>query len=198
MAEFEGPLALLLSLIEARQLDVLTVPLGRARRRLSRCARTTRRRPARQHQRVRRGREPAHPDQEPRDAAAAGPTRPTRRARRRGCRPRGGTARAAAALPGVPRRRDPPRRRRPRTDRALPARAVGRARGRDGRCPAGRTRRRSTRPGSSGALVSARRDRTATGAAARGDAPDDQHQRARRDHPDRPCATPRGSSSRTS
>ncbi|MFL5675487.1 MAG: segregation and condensation protein A [Chloroflexota bacterium] len=28
MAEFEGPLALLLSLIEARQLDVLTVPLG--------------------------------------------------------------------------------------------------------------------------------------------------------------------------
>src|SRR3954463_160481 len=28
MAEFEGPLALLLSLIEARQLDILTVPLG--------------------------------------------------------------------------------------------------------------------------------------------------------------------------
>ena len=28
MAEFDGPLALLLSLIEARQLDVLTVPLG--------------------------------------------------------------------------------------------------------------------------------------------------------------------------
>src|SRR3954462_15839362 len=28
LAEFEGPLALLLSLIEARQLDVLTVPLG--------------------------------------------------------------------------------------------------------------------------------------------------------------------------
>ena len=28
MAEFEGPIALLLSLIEARQLDVLTVPLG--------------------------------------------------------------------------------------------------------------------------------------------------------------------------
>ena len=28
VAEFEGPLALLLSLIEARQLDVLTVPLG--------------------------------------------------------------------------------------------------------------------------------------------------------------------------
>src|SRR6476469_6190220 len=28
VAEFEGPLALLLSLIEARQLDILTVPLG--------------------------------------------------------------------------------------------------------------------------------------------------------------------------
>ena len=28
IAEFDGPLALLLSLIEARQLDVLTVPLG--------------------------------------------------------------------------------------------------------------------------------------------------------------------------
>ncbi len=28
MAEFDGPLGLLLSLIEARQLDVLTVPLG--------------------------------------------------------------------------------------------------------------------------------------------------------------------------
>ena len=28
MAEFDGPLALLLSLIEARQLDVLTVPLA--------------------------------------------------------------------------------------------------------------------------------------------------------------------------
>src|SRR6186713_2379947 len=28
VAEFEGPLALLLALIEARQLDVLTVPLG--------------------------------------------------------------------------------------------------------------------------------------------------------------------------
>ena len=28
VAEFDGPLALLLSLIEARQLDVLTVPLG--------------------------------------------------------------------------------------------------------------------------------------------------------------------------
>ena len=32
VAEFEGPLGLLLSLIEARRLDVLTVPLGRARR----------------------------------------------------------------------------------------------------------------------------------------------------------------------
>ena len=28
MVEFDGPLALLLSLIEARQLDILTVPLG--------------------------------------------------------------------------------------------------------------------------------------------------------------------------
>ena len=28
MVEFEGPLGLLLSLIEARKLDVLTVPLG--------------------------------------------------------------------------------------------------------------------------------------------------------------------------
>ncbi|MBA2373060.1 MAG: hypothetical protein H0V74_02500, partial [Chloroflexi bacterium] len=28
VAEFEGPLALLLALIEARQLDILTVPLG--------------------------------------------------------------------------------------------------------------------------------------------------------------------------
>ena len=28
VAEFDGPLALLLSLIEARQMDVLTVPLG--------------------------------------------------------------------------------------------------------------------------------------------------------------------------
>ena len=44
MAEFDGPLALLLSLIEARQLDVLTVPARGARRRLPRRARSTRRR----------------------------------------------------------------------------------------------------------------------------------------------------------
>ena len=59
------------SLIEARQLDVLTVPARRARRGLPRRARHARGRPARQRQRVRRRREPAHPDQEPGDAAAA-------------------------------------------------------------------------------------------------------------------------------
>ena len=67
---FDGPLALLLALIEARQLDVLTVPLGRARRRLPRRPRDARRRPDGQRLRVRRHRQPADPDQVAGDAAA--------------------------------------------------------------------------------------------------------------------------------
>ena len=70
LAEFDGPLGLLLSLIEARQLDVLTVPLGALAEAYLDALGRARGRPARQRQLVRGGRQPADPDQEPGDAAA--------------------------------------------------------------------------------------------------------------------------------
>ena len=122
VAEFDGPLALLLSLIEARQLDVLTVPLGGAGRRLPRRARDARGRPAGQRQLRSWPSPPADPHQEPGDAAAPPGVDPAA-ARRRGARPRGRAARAAPAVPRPPRRRPAPGRRGARADRPVPARA---------------------------------------------------------------------------
>ena len=104
MAEFDGPLALLLSLIEARQLDVLTVPLGALADAYLDALGDARGRPARQRQRVRGGRQPADPDQEPRDAAPAVGQRPDASARTT-ARSRGRAARPPDPLPRAPRRR---------------------------------------------------------------------------------------------
>ena len=196
VAEFEGPLALLLALIEARQLDVLTVPLGRTGRGLSRCARHARCRPAGQRQLVRGRGEPADPHQEPRDAAAPGRPRPDGPAGR-GDGPRG---RAAGPTPAVPR---PPR-----------CRARGWPRRRSGgsvcsgasRAPPHAAAIAGARPGDGPTLDPARLvaragaprgHRTARRAAAGDPGPDDHHHRAGRDHPRRPALAPRRSCSRT-
>ena len=191
-----GPLGLLLSLIEARQLDVLTVPLGAPRRRLPRCARDARSRPARQRQRVRRRRQPADPHQEPGDAAAAR-RRSTRRSladeapdpeaelrarlilyrahRDAGLR----LAEAALARIGLF-RREPARPTPPALAGARPARRA-----------AARPGPPRPRPGPPG------RTRAAARAPARGHAADDHPDRARRRSSARRSATPRRSCSRT-
>ena len=128
-----------------RRLDVLTVPLGEPRGGLPRGARVDRARPDEQHQLVRRRREPAHPDQEPGDAPAAARRTPAV-ARTTRARPGGGAPGAAAPVPGVPRRRRGAARRRQRSSRAVPPRAVRRARVRPRRRDDGAIRRRrSTR-----------------------------------------------------
>ena len=71
MVEFDGPLALLLSLIEARQLDILTVPLGALAGAYLEALAPARVGSPRQRQLVRGHRQPAHPDQEPGNAPAA-------------------------------------------------------------------------------------------------------------------------------
>ena len=98
---FDGPLALLLALIEARQLDVLTVPLGALADAYLDALATLDGRPDGERQRVRGDRQPADPDQEPGDAAA------TRRAPAgalldEGAGSRGGAPRPAAPVSRLP------------------------------------------------------------------------------------------------
>ncbi len=144
VAEFDGPLALLLSLIEARQLDVLTVPLGElADAYLEALADLEADRLGNVSSFVAvasqliliksRAMLPRPPAVEP-----------DRRWRRRP-RPRGRAARPVAALSRPPRRRPAPRRRRARADRPVPPRARRRPGGRPVRGPA--ERRSAARPG---------------------------------------------------
>ena len=103
MTDFDGPLALLLALIEARQLDVLTVPLGAPGRGVPGRAGDARGRPARQRVGVRGRRRAADPDQEPGHPAAAAEGGGHSARRRAGSR--GGAAGAADRIPPLPRRR---------------------------------------------------------------------------------------------
>ena len=192
---FDGPLALLLSLIEARQLDVLTVPLGALADAYLDALATARRRPDGQRLRVRRDREPADPDQVAGDAAAPGGRGP-RPAGRRGPGPRGRAARAADPVPRLPRRRPPAARRGGRARRAVPARAWCRACRGPRRCPA--TGGRAAVDGPARARARRARARGAPARAAARDHPPDGHpDRARRDHPRGARWVPRWSCSRT-
>ena len=194
---FDGPLALLLSLIEARQLDVLTVPLGGlADAYLDALAALEADRLGNVSAFVAVACA-AHPHQEPGDAAAPRRRRPDRRSRTRAPDPEAelrarlllyrayrdaGQRLAEGALARIGLfRREP---------------AAARAAGLAGAAPAP-TRRRSTRRGWSSALDAPRRDRAAAGAAARGHAAHDHAHRAGRDHPRGPARRARRSSSRT-
>ena len=124
---FDGPLALLLSLIEARQLDVLTVPLGAladayldalATLETTGSATSARSSSIASQLILIKSR-----------AIAAAPRRGGAAAALRGRRagPGGGAAGAAAPLPGAPRRRPAAARRGTPPGRPLPARAVSAA-----------------------------------------------------------------------
>ena len=137
--------ALLLALIEARQLDVLTVPLGAlADAYLDALGRLEADRLG-QRQLVRGRRQPAHPDQEPGDAAAPDATGRCAARRTRAPIPRPSCGRACILYRAY---RDAGRALADEAlgaDRAVPARAGGRPRGRPRRRRARRTRRRSIR-----------------------------------------------------
>ena len=148
VAAFDGPLALLLSLIEARQLDVLTVPLGGladaylealANLEADRLGNVSSFVAVASQLILIKSRAML-----PRRDGADG-----RGDRRRRAGSRGGAAGAAAAVPGLPRRRAAPGVGRARPLRPVPARAGRGAGGRPGRCAARPTPRRSTRSGSS-------------------------------------------------
>ena len=185
VAEFEGPLALLLALIEARELDVLTVPLGALADayldalatldvdRLGNVSSFV----AVASQLILIKSRAMLPRQAPAGAGRPG---------RRGARPRGRAARPPAALPRLPRRRREPGRRGAAPGRPLPARA------RHGPC-----HRRSRAPGrptpsalADAAGPRARRPgpyRAAPRAAARDHCAHDHPDRAGGDHPRRPA-----------
>ena len=188
MAEFDGPLALLLSLIEARQLDVLTVPLGGARRRVPRRTGRPRGGPAGQRQLVRGDRQPADPDQEPGDAPATprsdrphwpSPTKAPIP------RPSFGPACSSTAPTAMPALRLADEAVAP--DRPVPARAGRRPRRRPGRRPARPTRRRSIPRASSAPSTGWPRSRRRPSRPPEVVARTITHHRARRDHPRRPA-----------
>ena len=176
--DWEGPLGLLLTLIEARRLDVLTVPLGALAGAYLEALGHPRGRPDQQRQLVRGGGEPADPDQEPGDAAA----RPTRRPRpvpptTRASIPEAELRERLLAVPRLPRRRRsrsrPSRSSRIGLFRREPAAALAAALA--GAAP-GRCARRSTRPLLVDALVrlaaiAAARSRRPRSSAARSPSP---------------------------
>ena len=195
MAEFEGPLALLLSLIEARQLDVLTVPLGAlADAYLDALGRLEADRLGNVSSFVAiasqliliksRAMLPRRTDPTDPTALADEGTDPEAELRARLIIYRAyrdaGVRLAEEARPAIGLfRREPA----PRTQPGWPVR--------------GRPTRRA-RPEAAGPRARpAGRDRATAGAAARDDGPDDHHHRAGRRSSGRPCATPRRSCSRT-
>ena len=122
LAAFDGPLGLLLSLIEARQLDVLTVPLGGLADAYLEALATLEADRLGQHQRIRRGRFASSSSSRAGRCCRGRPPPPSRPPTRRRPRSRGGAAGAAPALPRPSRRGPPAGGRRARADRPVPAR----------------------------------------------------------------------------
>ncbi len=184
---FEGPLGLLLSLIEARRMDVLTVPLGALADAYLDALATL--------EADRLGNVSAF-------VAVAGqliliksramlPRTPVAAAGlgRRGPGPRSRAPRATHPLPGAPGRRAATRGSRAHPGRALPSRTLGGARGRGRRRPADGHRASRSRPARPGAR-SPRDPRAAARGATRDRAADHHPHRASRDHPGGPARRP--------
>ncbi len=196
VAEFDGPLALLLALIEARQLDILTVPLGGlADAYLDALATLEADRlgnissfVAVASQLILIKSRAMLPRRAPHGA---------RRPARGRARPRGGAPCSPDPVPGASRRGSAARRRRTGPGRPVPPRTRGGASVRDGRRATDGRPRARPRPTWPGAGAS-RDDRAATAASARGHAADHHPHRARRDHPGRAARCADRSSSRSS
>ena len=181
LADWEGPIGLLLALVEARRLDVLTVPLGGLAEAYLDALATVEGERLANLSAVRRRGQPAHPHQEPGPPAAAARARRSRSTTSR--TPRRRCGRGSSLYRAYRDAGDAPRRARRQRARPRPARArrgPGRRVARGGRAPAAAPRprdpRRRARPTSP-------RSAPPDAAAGRGHPAHDHARRAGRPHP---------------